>query len=131
MLIRDTDRVLAVLNRLKALGVQIALDDFGTGYSSLATLRTFPFDKLKIDRSFLSELGGMPQGQNMAIVRAVLGLARGLDLPVVAEGVETKLQLEALHDAGCEEVQGWLVGRPASIESFCHLTQALAAASAA
>ena len=131
VLIRDTDRVLAVLNRLKALGVQIALDDFGTGYSSLATLRTFPFDKIKIDRSFLSEIGDMPHGQNMATVRAVLGLARGLGLPAVAEGVETELQLEALHAAGCEEVQGWLIGKPASIESFCHLTRTLAAASAA
>ena len=131
VLIREPERVLAALSRLKALGVQVALDDFGTGYSSLATLRAFPFDKLKIDRSFVSGISEAPGGQDRAIVRAVLGLARGLGLPVVAEGVETELQLEALRDAGCEEVQGWLVGRPAPIESFDHVTGALAAASAA
>ena len=131
VLIREPERVLAALSRLKALGVQVALDDFGTGYSSLATLRAFPFDQLKIDRSFVSGISETPGGQDRAIVRAVLGLARGLGLPVVAEGVETELQLEALRDAGCEEVQGWLVGRPAPIESFGHVTGARAAASAA
>ena len=131
VLIRDAERVLAALCRLKALGVKVALDDFGTGYSSLATLRAFPFDTLKIDRSFVAGIGAAPGGQDMAIIRAVLGLARGLGLPVVAEGVETVSQLEALRAVGCEEVQGWLLGRPAPIESFERLTGALAAASAA
>ena len=116
VLIREADRVLAALKRLKLLGVRVALDDFGTGYSSLATLRTFPFDKIKIDRSFTSGL--TDNGQDAAIVRAVLGLARGLGLPVVAEGVETEAQLTALQDEQCEEVQGWLLGRPAPINSF-------------
>ena len=123
--------MLAALNRLKALGVQVALDDFGTGYSSLATLRAFPFDKLKIDRSFVAGIDTASGLQDVAIVRAVMGLARGLGLPVVAEGVETALQLGALREAGCEEVQGWLVGRPAPIESFGHLLKRLAEASVA
>ena len=131
VLIRDAERALSALCRLKALGVRFALDDFGTGYSSLATLRAFPFDKLKIDRSFVAEIGGAAGEQDMAIVEAVLGLARGMRLPVVAEGVETDAQLGALREAGCEEVQGWLVGRPASIASFAHLTGLATAASAA
>ncbi len=131
VLIREADRVLAALNRLKALGVRVALDDFGTGYSSLATLRAFPFDKIKIDRSFVAGMGVLADGKDVAIVQAVLGLARGLGLPVVAEGVETDAQFGVLRDAGCEEVQGWLVGRPAPIESFAHVTGATVAASAA
>jgi diguanylate cyclase (GGDEF)-like protein/PAS domain S-box-containing protein len=131
VLIREVDRVLSALNRLKAQGVQFALDDFGTGYSSLATLRAFPFDKLKIDRSFVAEIGEVAGGQDAAIVQAVLGLARGLGLPAVAEGVETEAQLGALRAAGCEEVQGWLVGRPAPIASFAHLTGTDVVASAA
>ena len=131
VLIREADRVLAALNRLKALGVRVALDDFGTGYSSLATLRAFPFDKIKIDRSFVAGMGVLADGKDVAIVQAVLGLARGLGLPVVAEGVETDAQFGTLRDAGCEEVQGWLVGRPAPIESFAHITGAAVAASAA
>ena len=128
VLICEAGRVLAALNRLKALGVGVALDDFGTGYSSLATLRAFPFDKIKIDRSFIAGMGVLADGKDVAIVQAVLGLARGLGLPVVAEGVETEAQLGALREAGCEEVQGWLVGRPAPIESFAHLTGAAVAA---
>ena len=116
VLIREADRVLMALRRLKLLGVHVALDDFGTGYSSLATLRAFPFDKIKIDRSFTSGLAD--NGQDAAIVRAVLGLARGLGLPVVAEGVETESQLLALQKERCEEVQGWLLGRPGPISSF-------------
>ena len=130
VLIREPDRVLAALRRLKVLGVQVALDDFGTGYSSLGTLRAFPFDKIKIDRSFVAGLNTEAGEQDAAIVRAVLGLARGLGLPVTAEGVETAAQLGVLRAAGCNEVQGWLVGRPAPIESFAHLTGPRDAASA-
>ena len=120
VMIRDPARVLAALKRLKALGVRMALDDFGTGYSSLVTLRAFPFDQIKIDRSFVSGIseGG---GDDMTVVQAVLGLARGLGVPVVAEGVETETQLGALRRAGCEEVQGWLIGYPARIETFSEL----------
>ncbi len=121
VMIRDPACVLAALKRLKSLGVRMALDDFGTGYSSLATLRAFPFDQIKIDRSFVSGIGGAANG-DMAFVQAVLGLARGLGVPVVAEGVETETQYGALRQAGCDEVQGWLIGRPAPIESFSHLT---------
>lgn len=122
VLIREVDRVLAALQRLRALGVCIALDDFGTGYSSLATLRAFPFDKIKIDQGFVAGMVKAAHGADAAIVRAVLGLAHGLGLPVVAEGVETETQLDMLRAQGCEEVQGWLVGYPAPIETFTHLT---------
>jgi EAL domain-containing protein (putative c-di-GMP-specific phosphodiesterase class I) len=122
VLIRDPESVLAALRRLKAAGVQVALDDFGTGYSSLATLRAFPFDKIKLDRSFIAGMTSDCGESGMAIVRAVLGLARGLGLPVVAEGVETADQLGILRDEGCQEVQGWLLGRPSPIEHFSSLT---------
>ncbi len=123
VLIHDVEQVLAALRRLKALGVQMALDDFGTGYSSLATLRAFPFDQIKIDRSFVAGIGTAADGGDMAIVHAVLGLARGLGVPVVAGGVETQAQLGPLRRAGCEEVQGWLIGRPAPIGSFSRLVR--------
>ena len=115
MLIGDFTRALSILRRLKALGVRIAMDDFGTGYSSLSYLQAFPFDKIKIDRSFIANLDRNPQ--SAAIVRAVIGLGRGLDLPVVAEGVETEEQLAFLSREGCNEVQGYLVGRPQPIET--------------
>jgi diguanylate cyclase (GGDEF)-like protein/PAS domain S-box-containing protein len=116
VLIGDSARALSVLRRLKALGVRIAMDDFGTGYSSLSYLQSFPFDKIKIDRSFISDLDRSPQ--SAAIVRAVIGLGRGLDLPVVAEGVETDDQLAFLLRESCNEVQGYLVGRPMPIDNY-------------
>ncbi|MGF7148697.1 diguanylate cyclase (GGDEF)-like protein [Sphingomonas zeicaulis] len=106
----DRDRALKVLGQIKALGVGVALDDFGTGYSSLETLRAFPFDKIKLDRFFTSELAVSPQAT--AIVRAVLALGRSLAIPVLAEGIETREQLEVLVREGCDEVQGFLFGRP-------------------
>ncbi|WP_299809614.1 EAL domain-containing protein [Tardiphaga sp.] len=118
-LIRDLNRALAALRRVKALGVSIAMDDFGTGYSSLSNLRAFPFDKIKIDRSFIKSVNSNVQAA--AIVRAVVGLGRGLSLPVLAEGVETEAELQFLIDEGCDEVQGYLLGRPAAIASFTHL----------
>jgi diguanylate cyclase (GGDEF)-like protein/PAS domain S-box-containing protein len=116
VLIDDLPRALAILRRLKALGVRIAMDDFGTGYSSLSNLRAFPFDKIKIDRSFISDLER--NGQAATIVRAVIALGRGLNLPVVAEGVETRAQLEFLSSEACSEVQGYLLGRPLPIASY-------------
>lgn len=110
VLIDDVDRTLAVLIKLKAHGIRIALDDFGTGYSSLSTLRRFPFDKLKIDRSFVQNLG--TDDDAAAIVRAILALGVSLRLEVIAEGVETTIQLEALKTGGCNLVQGFLLGRP-------------------
>jgi diguanylate cyclase (GGDEF)-like protein len=106
----DRDRALHVLRQIKALGVGVALDDFGTGYSSLQTLRVFPFDKIKLDRFFAAELEGSPQ--STAIIRAVLALGKSLSIPVLAEGVETREQLEILLREGCDEVQGFLLGYP-------------------
>lgn len=120
VLIDDFSRAVAVLRRLKALGVRIAMDDFGTGYSSLSYLQSFPFDKIKIDQAFISNLGY--GSQSSTIVRAVIGLARGLEVPVLAEGVETKEQLAFLTRERCDEVQGYLIGHPMPIDSYAGLT---------
>lgn len=112
----DRERSLDVLRRIKALGVNIALDDFGTGYSSLDTLRSFPFDKIKLDRSFVSDAES--NRQTTAIIRAVLALGKSLEIPVLAEGIETKEQLTLLADEGCDEVQGFLLGRPAPLDQI-------------
>lgn len=90
------------------------MDDFGTGYSSLSSLQAFPFNKIKIDRQFVEHLGERKQAA--MIVRSVLGLGKSLEIPVLAEGVETHQQLEFLHSVDCEEVQGYYFGRPASAE---------------
>jgi len=116
VLIGDYSRAVSILRRLKALGVRIAMDDFGTGYSSLSYLQAFPFDKIKIDRAFITNLDR--NAQSAAIIRAVIGLGRGLNLPVVAEGVETEDQLAFLSREACDEVQGYLIGRPGPIENY-------------
>lgn len=109
-LLANTETVLTTLNTLRALGVRISMDDFGTGYSSLSYLRKFPFDKIKIDRSFVS---GMADNEDCgAIVRAVAGLGASLGIKTTAEGVETPEQLAAIRAEGCSEVQGFLTGRP-------------------
>jgi len=109
-IITDKDRALNTMRQMKALGVSIAIDDFGTGYSSLETLRAFPFDKIKLDRSFMNEVESSQQAK--AIVRAILALGQSLDVPVLAEGVETQDQLDILLTEGCNEAQGYLLGRP-------------------
>jgi diguanylate cyclase (GGDEF)-like protein/PAS domain S-box-containing protein len=119
-LVRDLNRALATLRQIKALGVRIAMDDFGTGYSSLSNLRAFPFDKIKIDGSFIKSVDSNEQAA--AIVRTVLGLGRGLGLPVLAEGVETPGEMQFLREQDCDEIQGYLIGRPAAIEKFRDLT---------
>ena len=119
VLIGDFSRGIAILRRLKALGVRIAMDDFGTGYSSLSYLQAFPFDKIKIDQAFVANLERNPQ--SAAIIRAVIGLGRGLNVPVIAEGVETKEQLVFLKAEKCNEIQGYLIGRPAPIQRYWHL----------
>ncbi|MBR0756042.1 EAL domain-containing protein [Bradyrhizobium jicamae] len=119
VLIEDLDRGLALLRRLKALGVRISMDDFGSGYSSLSYLQAFPFDKIKIDRAFVINLGRNPQ--SAAIVRAVIDLGHGLEMSIVAEGVETEAQLSFLAEEGCDAVQGYLIGRPAPIAQFAAL----------
>jgi diguanylate cyclase (GGDEF)-like protein len=103
-------QALHVLRQIKALGVGVALDDFGTGYSSLETLRAFPFDKIKLDRLFATELESSPQAT--AIIRAVLALGKSLSIPVLAEGIETEQQLAVLRREGCDEAQGFLLGYP-------------------
>jgi diguanylate cyclase (GGDEF)-like protein/PAS domain S-box-containing protein len=108
-LLADGERTLATLRALHENGVRIALDDFGTGYSSLSYLRRFPFDKIKIDQSFVRDLE-KPDGR--AIVRAIIGLGRALDMRITAEGVETEAQSQILRDEGCNELQGYLFSRP-------------------
>jgi diguanylate cyclase (GGDEF)-like protein/PAS domain S-box-containing protein len=119
VLIGDYSRALSILRRLKALGVRIAMDDFGTGYSSLSYLQAFPFDKIKIDQAFISNLES--NEQSATIVRAVIGLARGFAVPVIAEGVETQAQVSILSREGCDELQGYLIGRPQPIEEYASL----------
>ncbi|MHC2293902.1 putative signal transduction protein with EAL and GGDEF domain [Bradyrhizobium barranii subsp. barranii] len=110
----ETDANLAILHQLRELGVSISMDDFGTGYSSLSYLRSFPFDKIKIDRSFVKDLAQRPDC--VAIVRAISGLGRSLNITTTAEGVETEDQLDWLRAEGCNEVQGFLfsAARPAA-----------------
>ncbi|MES5098756.1 bifunctional diguanylate cyclase/phosphodiesterase [Agrobacterium sp. BA1120] len=109
-IIADHRHALVTIRRLKSLGVRIAMDDYGTGYSSLSTLQSFPFDKIKIDRGFVEGLGTSIQSQ--AIVRSTLILANSLDIPVLAEGVETQAHMEFLRREGCQHVQGYYFGRP-------------------
>ncbi|WP_375409831.1 EAL domain-containing protein [uncultured Methylobacterium sp.] len=109
-LLANTEEVLATLNRLRALGIRISMDDFGTGYSSISYLQKFPFDKIKIDRAFVSGLG--EDADCTAIVRAVASLGASLGIKTTAEGVETPEQLAAIRAEGCSETQGFLTGRP-------------------
>lgn len=110
VMLRNRVGALATLHRLKALGVRIVMDDFGTGYSSLSNLQAFPFDKIKIDRSFVSSMGDDQAARS--IIRAIVGLGRSLDLPVVAEGVETEAQRRMVLEEGCPQAQGYLFGHP-------------------
>ena len=119
VLLHDTEATRATLLGLKSLGVRITLDDFGTGYSSLSYLRRMPFDKIKIDRSFVAALGQDPAAG--ALVRSIIGLAKGLGLQTNAEGVETKLQARLLRDEGCQEVQGYYYSHPISAAAFADL----------
>jgi EAL domain-containing protein (putative c-di-GMP-specific phosphodiesterase class I) len=110
VMLHDTEAILATLHQFRELGIQIAMDDFGTGYSSLSYLRRFPFDRIKIDQSFVRDLGKQPDC--MAIVRAVAALGGDLGMAITAEGVETRQQLDTLERAGCTEIQGYLFSRP-------------------
>jgi EAL domain-containing protein (putative c-di-GMP-specific phosphodiesterase class I) len=116
VLFDDFSRATAILRRLKSLGVVIAMDDFGTGYSSLSYLQSFPFDKIKIDQSFVSKIG--KDKHSAAIIRAIVGLGRGLSMNIVAEGVETLAQLDFLRQEHCNEVQGYFIGGPGPIEQY-------------
>ena len=118
----DTARTKATLAELKALGVQIALDDFGTGYSSLSYLKGFQLDTLKIDRTFIADL--TTSEANASIVRATIGLAKGLRLRTVAEGVETRAQATFLRQHGCDVLQGFLFAKPMLPEAFASFAEA-------
>jgi diguanylate cyclase (GGDEF)-like protein len=110
VMLQDTETTLATLAQLKGLGLRISMDDFGTGYSSLSYLRKFPFDKIKIDQSFIRDLSTRPE--SMAIIRAIAGLGAALGIATTAEGVETEDQLRVVRAEGCTQVQGYLLGRP-------------------
>ncbi len=112
----DTETVIAHLKQIHDLGVSISIDDFGTGYSSLNYVKKFPVDRLKIDQCFVRNMSDDPN--DAAIVRAIINLGHSLELAVTAEGVETERQAELLHDAGCDEVQGYLYGRAMSADRF-------------
>ncbi len=123
VLVSNAEAVNARIAAVKALGISLALDDFGTGYSSLSYLTRFPFDTLKIDRAFVSRLPGHPQ--SLELTRAIVAMARSLDLRTVAEGVETELQAATLREMGCQYLQGYLFGRPvdreALLQAYCGL----------
>jgi diguanylate cyclase (GGDEF)-like protein len=123
VLLQDTAIVLEALHQIRELGVRFAMDDFGTGYSSLSYLRSFPFDKIKIDRSFVVELGKKKDG--LAIVHAVTDLGSRLGMITTAEGVETEEQLESLRTTGCNQVQGYLFSRPRPAKDIPALLQEL------
>ena len=112
VLMEETEACIKILDALKGLGVRIAMDDFGTGYSSLSYLRRFPFDKIKIDRSFVADLGSTRGTNASAIVRAVVSLGASLGMTTTAEGIEIEAQAALLREEGCDEVQGYLYGRP-------------------
>jgi len=110
VLLEKVDHILATLHALRAIGVSISMDDFGTGYSSLSYLRSFPFDKIKIDRSFVENLGSNAEAQ--AIVRTILSLGTSLGMTITAEGIETDAELACLKAAGCHQGQGFLFSKP-------------------
>ena len=116
MVMQDVTRVALVLNELKLMGISLAMDDFGTGYSSLGYLKRFPFDKLKIDKSFVRDITCEPD--NAAIAKAIIAMAHSLHLKVIAEGVETLGQLNYLHSQGCDEIQGYHFSRPVPADEF-------------
>jgi EAL domain-containing protein (putative c-di-GMP-specific phosphodiesterase class I) len=132
ILLGHSRETLAVLEQLRELGIQIVMDDFGTGYSSLNYLRIFPFDKIKIDRSFVKDLSN-GNDLSLAIVQAVTRLAKVLKVPTLAEGIETEEQLEMVRSAGCTEFQGYLFSKPrpaAEIMPLLQISQRLAASAA-
>jgi diguanylate cyclase (GGDEF)-like protein/PAS domain S-box-containing protein len=116
VMLDNTTDALAIMNALKALGVKLVMDDFGTGYSSLSYIHTYPFDGIKIDRSFIAALDGTDSGE--AIIEAIIGLGKALSLTVTAEGVETREQLGLLTKLKCEQAQGFYLGRPGPAECF-------------
>jgi len=121
VIMHDPQEVVAVLQKLKSMGVMLSIDDFGTGYSSLSYLKRFPVDRLKIDQSFIKDVTTDPE--NAAIAQAVITLGHSLNLKVTAEGVETREQLQFLRDHQCDEKQGYLFSKPLPAEEFGRLLQ--------
>ena len=119
ILIEDTPKAVAILHRLKGMGVRVALDDFGTGYSSLSYLQFFKFDTFKIDKSFVKKLA--EGGDALTIIGAIINLGQNLGLQVTVEGVETRAQLDTLRSLGCDQIQGYLIARPAPIDAYTDL----------
>ncbi|MCC2653222.1 MAG: hypothetical protein K0R61_1263 [Microvirga sp.] len=123
VLLQDTEMTVSMLHQLRSLGVRIAMDDFGTGYSSLSYLRRFPFDKIKIDQSFVREMS--QRADCLAIVQSVANLGASLGMPTVAEGIETEDQLRQVQSAGCTDAQGYYFGRPRPARDLVHTLAAL------
>ncbi len=116
MVMKDVESAMVIMTELKSLGIQLAMDDFGTGYSSLSYLKRFPFDRLKIDLSFVRDILSDPESASIA--RTIIAMAHNLNLRAIAEGVETKEQLEYLRLHGCDEIQGYYVSRPVNAQEF-------------
>ncbi|HEX2725143.1 MAG TPA: bifunctional diguanylate cyclase/phosphodiesterase, partial [Beijerinckiaceae bacterium] len=129
VLLQDNETTVDMLHKLRALGVRVALDDFGTGYSSLSYLRSFPFDKIKLDQSFVRELS--TRADCLAIVQSIARLGASLRMTTIAEGVETEEQVRQLRAAGCAEAQGYLFGRPKPADELVHAQRGTGATQAA
>jgi len=122
LLLAESEPTLETLHKLRALGIRISMDYFGTGYSSLSYLRSFPFDKIKIDRSFIRDLES--KGDSLAIIKAVIGLGQSLGMSTTAEGIETEEQLAAVREQGCNEVQGFLFSPPIDASAVIEMLKA-------
>jgi EAL domain-containing protein (putative c-di-GMP-specific phosphodiesterase class I) len=125
MLMRDEDAAIALLERLRAMGIRLSLDDFGTGYSSLSYLRRMPIDTLKIDASFVKRITNDPK--DAAFAGAIIAMAKVLHLRVVVEGVETEPQRDLLDELGCDEIQGYLISTPVPAEEVGQMLDSLEA----
>jgi EAL domain-containing protein (putative c-di-GMP-specific phosphodiesterase class I) len=123
VLLQESDDTLAMLHQLRELGIRISMDDFGTGYSSLGYLRKFPFDKIKIDRSFIQDMPA--EGDSLAIIRAVVAIGASLGINTTAEGVDTPEQFERLRVEGCTEVQGYFFSPPRPANEIGELLESM------
>ncbi len=118
LFIADPETIISALNTINQSGIKIALDDFGTGYSSLSYIHQFPLDKIKIDRAFVKDLPDSVD--SMAVINSVTSLARGFDLTIIAEGIETQAQADVLHASGCHTGQGYFYGKPMTSDEFAN-----------